>query len=76
VKNMLARLMDAWREEGAENSVYGAVNAITRVATHDQELSERQRRTLAALAGLLSFSHLHICDRCFSILQSGPDQSD
>jgi hypothetical protein len=68
VRTMMARLLDAWREEGAENTYYGAVNALTRVATHHQDLSERQRRALASLAGLLSFSDVHICPRCFSVL--------
>jgi hypothetical protein len=66
--NMLPRLLAAWHEEGAEQTQYGAINALTRVATHDQALSERQRRTLAALAGLLAFSEVHICKLCFSVL--------
>jgi hypothetical protein len=65
---MMPRLLAAWREEGEENTQFGAVNALTRVATHDRQLSERQRRVLASLAGLLAFSHVHICERCFSVL--------
>lgn len=68
INNMMPRLLAAWREEGAENTHYGAVNALTRVATHDNSLSERQRRTLASLAGLLAFAELHICELCFSVL--------
>lgn len=67
-QTMMPRLLGAWREEGAENTHYGAVNALTRVATHDRALSERQRRVLASLAGLLAFSEVHICEKCFSVL--------
>jgi hypothetical protein len=71
VKTTLPRLLAAWRQEGEDDTQYGAVNALTRVATHDQELSERQRRMLASLAGLLSFSDVHICEKCFSVLARG-----
>jgi hypothetical protein len=67
-RTMMARLLAAWREEGGEDTYYGAVNALTRVATHHLDLSERQRRMLASLAGLLAFSDVHICPRCFSVL--------
>ena len=70
---LLPRLMHAWREEGSEDTVYGAVNALTRVATHDTELRDRQRRALTVLGGLLAFSQTHICDRCFSILATGTE---
>jgi hypothetical protein len=65
---MMPRLLEAWRVEGEENTHYGAVNALTRMATHDLDLSERQRRVLAALAGILAFSEVHLCPRCFSLL--------
>jgi len=65
---MRERLMNAWHEEGGENTVYGAVNALTRVATHDATLSERQRRVFASLAGLLAFENVHFCPRCLSVL--------
>jgi hypothetical protein len=68
VRTMMPRLRAAWREEGAEDTHYGAVNALTRVATHHRDLSERQRRVLASLAGLLAFAEVHICERCFSVL--------
>jgi hypothetical protein len=71
VNVMMPRLMTAWRAEGEENTHYGAVNALTRVATHDLDLSERQRRVLASLAGILAFSEVHVCPRCFSVLSSG-----
>jgi len=40
------------------------------VATHDPELSPRQRRVLSLLGGLLAFSGVHICDHCFSVLSA------
>ena len=68
VNGMMPRLLAAWRLEGEENTHFGAVNALTRVATHDLDLSSRQRRMLAALAGILAFSEVHVCPRCFSVL--------
>lgn len=68
IDNILPRLMAAWGVEGAERTQYGAINALTRVATHDLTLSDRQRRTLSMLAGLLAFSEVHICQACFSVL--------
>jgi Domain of unknown function (DUF932) len=65
---MLDRLLTAWEEEGRENTFYGAVNALTRVATHHHDLSERQRHVLGSLAGILAFSANHLCERCFSVL--------
>jgi hypothetical protein len=73
-KAMLDRLLSAWREEGGENSVYGGINALTHVATHDRELSLRQRRILASLAGLLSFADIHLCPKCLSVL-AGSDEA-
>jgi hypothetical protein len=74
VQSMMPRLLSAWNEEGAENTHYGAVNALTRVATHDMSLSWRQRRILAALGGLLAFANVHICPRCFSVLAGAREQ--
>jgi hypothetical protein len=65
---VMDRALRAWREWGSEDSVYGAVSALTHVGTHDLDLSARQRRTLSLLAGLLAFSHSHLCPRCFSVL--------
>jgi hypothetical protein len=67
-QDMRERVLRAWRVEGEENTFYGAVNGLTRVATHDRSLSARQRRTLALLAGLLAFSNEHLCERCWSVL--------
>jgi hypothetical protein len=65
---MLPRLLAAWEEEGGENTHYGAVNALSRVATHNHDLSRRQRRMLASLAGVLAFADVHLCPRCLSVL--------
>ena len=65
---LMGRLLGAWREEGSEPTQFAAVNALTRVATHDASLSLRQRRILASLGGLLAFSEVHICPRCFTVL--------
>lgn len=67
-QEMRERVLAAWREEGEENTIYGAVNGLTRVATHDMNLSPRERRVLASLAGLLAFSNEHLCPRCWSVL--------
>ena len=75
-RNIMPRLLEAWRLEGSEATHYGAVNALTRVGTHDPELSDRQRRVLASLGGLLAFSNVHICPRCFSVLGNGNDEAD
>jgi hypothetical protein len=78
-QSMMPRLLAAWQAEGSENSRYAAVNALTRVATHDAELSARQRRVLSALGGLLAFSAIHLCDKCYSLLttlRGGADESE
>ena len=68
------RLLRAWRAGGAEDTYYGAVNALTWVGSHDEDLSPRHRRSLSLLGGLLAFSGAHICPRCFSVL-SDPGQT-
>ena len=67
-------LRGAWQLEGSQPTVYGAVNALSRVATHAPEITLRQRRVLSGLAGLLAFRRMHLCPRCFAML-SGPDPS-
>ncbi len=62
--NVIAK---AWRHDlGGKGELheFAAVNTITYVATHQRDLSFRQRRTLARLAGLLAFRRVHICPRC------------
>jgi len=76
VDRMMPRLRAAWQEEGGENTYYGAVNALTRVATHHRDLSERQRRMLASLAGLLAFAEVHLCERCFSVLAGAVEDNN
>jgi hypothetical protein len=71
IPTTMDRLLRAWRAEGAEGTYYGAVNALTWVGSHDQDLSPRHRRVLSLLGGLLGFSGAHVCPRCFSVL-SGP----
>jgi hypothetical protein len=73
---MMPRLLQAWEEEGSDTSIYGAVNALTRVATHDRKLSSRQRRHFASLAGLLAFRDVHLCPRCFSVLGHGSREGE
>ena len=68
VKNMRPKLMEAWRREGDEATVYGAVNAISYVGTHDTGLTRRQRRVLSSLAGMLAFSEKHYCEKCLAAL--------
>src|SRR5262249_55904799 len=67
--SLLERLMTAWREEGEEGTAYGVMNAITRVATHDGAVSERERYLLSRLGGLLAFQRQHLCPKCFRLLQ-------
>lgn len=69
---LMPRLMEAWRIEGADDTAYGVLNAITRVATHSRDLKLHERRTIARLAGLLAFRNLHLCPRCFSFLSNAP----
>lgn len=74
VPTVMDRLLAAWRDSGAEDTYYAAVNALTWVGSHDRELSPRERRTLSLLGGMLAFSGVHLCPRCFSLL-SGPAQN-
>lgn len=70
-RRLLPALIVAWEAEGGAPTVYAAVNALSRLATHGLHLSLRQRRILAGMAGLLvgSRSDGHLCPRCFSILR-------
>ena len=65
---LLPRLELAWQEEGGATTMYAAVNAVTRLATHCDDLTERERYILARLGGLLAFRRLHLCPRCYSVL--------
>jgi hypothetical protein len=66
-------LRRAWEAEGAEPSAYSVMNAFTRAATHDPDLSPRVRDVFARLGGLLAFRHRHLCPRCFALVSA--DQS-
>jgi len=72
VPTVMDRLLAAWRDSGAEDTTYGAINALTWIGSHDPELSLRQRRTLSLLGGLLAMSRVHLCDKCFSLLSEPP----
>ncbi len=66
-------LAPAWRHEHGGNGElheFAAVNTITYVATHQHDLSFRQRQTLARLAGLLAFRQVHVCPRCHNAVVS------
>jgi hypothetical protein len=49
--------------EDEQGTAYAALNAVTRVATHQPQLSARQRRALSALGGLIAHRHAHICPK-------------
>jgi hypothetical protein len=72
-RRLMPLLLDARQHEVNNDTNYAAVNALTRVATHNEQLTVRERRTLARLAGLLAFRRLHFCPRCFSVLGDDAD---
>jgi hypothetical protein len=53
-------------EFGPTNTQYDIFNGISRVATHDENLSFRQRRTLSRMAGEFSQQTVNRCDKCGS----------
>jgi hypothetical protein len=65
---LMGRLLAAWEEEGGEATAFGALNALTRVATHARELPRWQRQRLARLAGVYANQDVHLCPHCFSVL--------
>ena len=69
-RDLLQWLEEAWAAENSERTAFGVLNALTRVATHEMRLSERQRRALAALAGIYARQSTHICPHCFSVLST------
>jgi hypothetical protein len=71
-KKMMPRLLAAWSREGSERTEYAVVNALTWVATHGGDaVTQRQRRLLASMGGLLAFAKVHLCDQCWSVLTAG-----
>ena len=75
VPTVIDRLLAAWRDWGAEDTYYAAVNTLTWVGSHDSELSLRQRRTLSLLGGMLAFSGVHLCPRCSSLISGAASKS-
>jgi hypothetical protein len=69
-RSLMDRLLVAWETEGSESSAFGALNALTRVATHAEEMPAWQRRRLARLAGVYANQDVHLCPHCFSILET------
>jgi len=67
-RDLLTRLLEAWVEEGSESSAFGALNALTRVATHAQDLSALKRNRLARLAGIYANHDVDVCPQCYSLL--------
>jgi hypothetical protein len=69
---MRGRLEAAWREEGSDASAFGALNTLTRLATHATDLSARQRTDLERLAGMFAGhgSSPRICPHCMSVLRA------
>ena len=65
---LMPLLRQAHAEEGGEETAYGALNAFTRVATHQTELSPNIRDVLAHLGGLLAVGHSRLCPRCWSLI--------
>jgi hypothetical protein len=65
---LMESLLLAWEEEGSEFSAFGALNALTRVSTHAEEMPPWQRARLARLAGVFANQDVHLCQHCFSIL--------
>lgn len=55
-------------ELGPTNTQFDIFNAISRVGTHNEALTFRQRRTLGQLAGEFSQQDIHKCDKCGSWL--------
>jgi len=51
-------------ELGQTGTQYDVFNALSRVATHDEDLTFRQRHTLSRMAGEFSQQTVHRCERC------------
>ena len=66
--DLMDRLLNAWEQEGSESTAFGVLNALTRVATHSQDLPSWKRQRLARLSGIYANQDVHLCPKCFSIL--------
>jgi len=64
-ERMLRAIERAIREDelGRTNTQYDVFNALSRVATHEENLAFRQQRTLSRMAGEFSQQTVHRCDR-------------
>lgn len=51
-------------ELGLTGTQYDVFNAISRVATHEEDLTFRQRRLLGRMAGEFSQQTVHKCEKC------------
>ena len=67
-RSLYGRLLGAWEEEGKEQSAFGVLNALTRVATHTHDMPAWQRQRLSRLAGIYANQDVHMCPHCFSVL--------
>jgi hypothetical protein len=65
---LMPLLRQAHAQEGGDNSIYGIMNAFTRVATHHTDLSPNIRNILARMGGLLAFGHSRLCSKCWSLV--------
>ena len=64
------RVLAAWRDDGGADTLWGAVNALTAVGTHDEDISERERRMLQQLSGAIALSSgQRVCPRCLSLIR-------
>jgi hypothetical protein len=64
--SILRAIEHALREDelGSTNTQYDVFNAISRVASHEEDLTFRQQRTLSRMAGEFSQQTVHKCDKC------------
>ena len=65
---LVKQLLKAWTEEGSEQTAFGVLNALTRVATHSPDLAPWQRQRLSRLAGVYAGQDVHLCPHCFSVI--------
>lgn len=65
---LMPMLRQAYADEGGDGTAYAIMNALTRVATHQTELSPNIRNTLARMGGLLAFGHSRLCQKCWSLI--------
>ena len=65
---LMPMLRQAYAEEGGDGTAYAIMNAFTRVATHQTDLSPNIRNILARMGGLLAFGHSRLCSKCWSLI--------